>query len=129
MDVKAIATRVINKRGNQVLTVTGQVDSNTTQPVLPAGQDYLVNILECHTRGGSVYFSFEVEAAAPVKKIDVPVLPSELTRQEQEEVYLKQMLNDPNLDDASIQSIRQRLGWSPLTPEELRWRKQDASSV
>src|SRR6266436_3405784 len=110
MDVKANATRVINSRGNQILTITGQVDSNTTQPVLPAGQDYLVNILECHTRGGSVYFSFEVEAAAPVKKIDVSVLPSELTRQEQEELYLRDLLKNGNLSDAEQYTIREKLG-------------------
>jgi hypothetical protein len=113
MDVKANATRVINERGNQVLTVTGQVDSNSTQPVLPAGQDYLMKSLGVQVRGGSVYFSLEVEAATPTEKVNVPVLPTDLTRQEQEELFLKDLLERGDITDEQRFNILSKLGMAP----------------
>jgi hypothetical protein len=112
MDVKANATRVINERGNQVLVVTGQVDSNSVQPVLPSGKDYQGKILELSAKGGSVYFSFEVEATAPTDKIEQPKPLTEMTRTEQEEAFLLSQLQDPNLDDLSKANICEKLGIS-----------------
>ena len=108
MNVIANATRIIRGE-NQVIIVTGQVDSNSAQSVLPQGREYTGKFLEIYAKGGSVFFSFEVEAVEG-KSVEVAPLPSELTRFEQEEIFLRTQLNDPNLSEPEKATIRERLG-------------------
>jgi len=113
MKVEAAVTRIINERGNQVLIVTGSVLSENAQGVLPEGKELAGEFLELSVKGGTCNFSFQVEAAEPAEKVEVPKLLTELTRQEQEDVFLKSQLADPNLDAVSRTTIEQKLGSTP----------------
>jgi hypothetical protein len=110
MKVEAASDRKINEAGNQVLTVTGVVRSDTQQGVLPAGKDYEIAGADFKVQNGELHFVFSVEAKEGDALAAVAKLPSELTPQEQEEAFLKSQLADPNLDETSRSNIEQKLG-------------------
>lgn len=114
MKVEAKVSRTINEAGNQKLTIEGEVLSDTQQGVLPAGKVYDAEPGYFEVRGGSLFFSFSVEARDGEEAVPEPKLPSQLTPHEQSQLDLQQKLNNPDLDEVSKSNILQKLDVQPV---------------